>query len=109
MGHEGGGAEARQKDLEEALLLQMDMQKRLHEQLEVIPCPLPHFVVNSVSGPLLVWKSTYEAEHLLPMSVGVCLLAAPISIPLERADKAGGSAFWNLSLVYWSHMVITLQ
>ena len=27
----------RQKNLEEALLLQMDMQKRLHEQLEVSP------------------------------------------------------------------------
>ncbi|RYE46588.1 MAG: hypothetical protein EOP48_21790, partial [Sphingobacteriales bacterium] len=25
----------RQRDLQEALLLQMDMQKRLHEQLEV--------------------------------------------------------------------------
>jgi len=38
-----GGEDGRQKDLEEALLLQMDMQKRLHEQLEVLlPSDSPH-------------------------------------------------------------------
>ena len=37
--HPAKGDADRQRDLQEALLLQMDMQKRLHDQLEVLPSP----------------------------------------------------------------------
>ena len=37
--HDSSRAVERQRNLEEALLLQMDMQKRLHEQLEVSCLP----------------------------------------------------------------------
>ena len=45
----GQGDIERQRDLQEALLLQMDMQKRLHEQLEVC------YYSNSSAPHLILW------------------------------------------------------